>query len=95
MKIIADKIKQLDGKIVFVGDLNVDPGTPALQLFDGWLEGLTANHGITNTLSQLAKVQEVACDHIFVNTHVRVQDFRVLDDLVSDHKALLLEFDLV
>ena len=67
---------------------------PAMRLFDDLAEDLTATHAVSSTLSQLGKVQDVACDHILVNSLIQVVDFRVLSDLVSDHKALTLEFDV-
>lgn len=92
MQVLADAVRKLDGPLLVAGDLNVDPGTPAMRVFDDWLEDLTGSHGVTNTLSTLGKLQGVAPDHILVSSDVRVKDFRVLDDLVSDHKALVIEF---
>lgn len=94
MRILADAIGQLSGPVLFAGDLNVNPGTPTLQLFSGWLEDLTATYQVADTLSCLGKVHGVACDHIFVSPEVQVRSFSVLDDIVSDHKSLLLEFDI-
>lgn len=94
MRILADRLKHIEGPLIFAGDLNVDPGTPAMQLFDGWLEDLTATHSITNTLSVLGKVQGVACDHILVSPDVIVHSYGVRDDIVSDHVALVLECEL-
>jgi len=94
MQIVADELKKIEGPLIFTGDLNLNPGTQPLQLFDGWLEDLTATHGLRTTLSELGIVENVACDHIFVNKLIQVQRFAALDDLVSDHKALVLEFSL-
>ncbi len=94
MQVVVDAIQKLSGAIVFAGDLNVNPNTPAMQLFDGLLEDLTGRHNITNTMSILGKLQGVAPDHILVNGAVHTQDFRVLDDLASDHLPLVLEFDV-
>lgn len=94
MQIVADRIKDLDGPIVFAGDLNVNPHTATMRLFDGVLEDLLVTHGVTNTISQLGKVQGIACDHVLVNNRVQVHNLRVLDDLVSDHKAVVLEFEI-
>jgi endonuclease/exonuclease/phosphatase family metal-dependent hydrolase len=56
-----------------------------------FLHDLTHEKGIKNTLSGLKFNGEVACDHILVNDLVKVKRFEVLGDLVSDHKALVLE----
>lgn len=95
MQKVVDEVTKLEGAVILAGDLNVDPGTPAMQLYDSLLEDLTGTHGVTNTMSRLGKLRGVAPDHILVSPEVKVQAFRVLEDLVSDHQALLLEFDLV
>ncbi len=94
MQKIVNEVRMLEGPVVLSGDLNIDPGTPAMQLFDGLLEDLTTKYEVTNTLSALGKLQGVAPDHILVSPQVRVRNFRVLDDLVSDHCALVAEFDI-
>lgn len=92
---LTNEVQKLSGPIIFAGDLNINPGTPAMQLFNDYLTDLTATHNITDTMSVLCKVPGVAPDHILVNEGVVVKEFRVLDDLVSDHKALVLDFEIV
>lgn len=94
MKIVRDKICEQRGPIIFAGDLNLNPRTPALKLFDGILEDLTATYKLRSTLSPLGKVKNVACDHIFVNSFIKVDKFYASNQLVSDHKALILEFQV-
>lgn len=94
MEKVVEKVRELSGPVILAGDLNINPGTPAMRLFEGLLEDLTGTYGTTDTMSALAKVPGVAPDHILVNDTIAVKDFRVLDELVSDHKALLLDFDL-
>lgn len=92
---VADKIRSLEAlPIVFAGDLNVIPDAPAMRVFDDLLTDLTATHAIQTTLSELGKVPNVPCDHVLINEKVEVVKFQVLGDLVSDHKALVLEFTL-
>lgn len=95
MQHVVDKLRTYSNvPIIVAGDMNLNPDTAGMHLYDGLLENLTASHGITSTLSVLGKVQDVACDHILVNELVQVVDFHVVDELVSDHKALVLEFDI-
>lgn len=94
MQKVYNEINALDGPVVYAGDLNVDPDTPAMQLFGDKFDDLTGSRNISNTMSVLGKLQGVAPDHILVNSDVRVTDFRVLEDLVSDHQALVIEFDV-
>jgi endonuclease/exonuclease/phosphatase family metal-dependent hydrolase len=94
MEIVKARLVKQSGPLIFAGDLNLNPNTPALRIFDGLLEDLTATHNIKSTLSVLGKVPNVACDHVFVNDLIKVQTYKVSDELVSDHRALVLEFDI-
>lgn len=94
MQFVKAKLEYLPQPLIFSGDLNIKGESPAMRVFDGFLTDLTATNQIPTTLSQFGKVANVACDHILVSDDVNVKDFHVTDDLVSDHKALVLEFDL-
>lgn len=78
--------------LVMCGDLNVVHAAPAMRELD-FLRDLTDEYHITNTLSGLKYNGEVACDHILVNNQIKVKNFQILDDLVSDHLALLAELE--
>ena len=90
MKKVAKAVRKIDGPIVMCGDLNIIHESPAMRELD-FLHDLTEENGINNTLSGLKFNGEVACDHILVNDLVKVANFEVLSDLVSDHKALVAE----
>ena len=96
MSRVAELLHAAERPVIFAGDLNITPVSPALKKLDGLgLRNLTVEHSITRTLSRLHRADvEVACDYIFVSPEIRVQDFTVSEELVSDHKALILEFDL-
>lgn len=93
MKKVADIAKDITGPLVMCGDLNVTHESPAMRELD-FLKDLTHEHHITNTLVGLKFNGQVACDHILVNDEVEVLDFKVLDDIVSDHKPLIAEINL-
>lgn len=90
MKKVANIVKGLKGPVVMCGDLNIVHESPAMRELD-FLHDLTYEHSIDNTLSGLKFNGKVACDHILVSDDVAVKDFRVLNDIVSDHKALVVE----
>lgn len=94
LQVVADKVASLDGPIIVAGDLNVDDQSPAMRVFDDHLTSLTARYDIQDTLSILGKVRGIACDHVLTNSDIHVRSFSVSDALVSDHLALVLEFDL-
>ena len=90
--IIAEKISKLDGPIILAGDFNLAPHSKSLEKINQILTNLSIEAGLETTRTQLTHKKEV-CDYIFVNDDVQVQSFRALDDIASDHKALILEFD--
>ena len=93
MKRVAGIVCGLNGPVVMCGDLNIVHEAPAMRELD-FLRDLTHEYHIDNTLSGLKFNGKVACDHILVNEDVEVQDFRVLNNIVSDHKPLLVEIDI-
>jgi endonuclease/exonuclease/phosphatase (EEP) superfamily protein YafD len=94
MQSVKTMLQKLPTPLIFAGDLNVKSESPVMRVFDDFLEDLTATHNVGTTLSVLGKVTDVACDHILISDDVLVTDFRVADDLISDHKALVMEFEI-
>ena len=93
MRKVAKIVRELDGPVVMCGDFNIIHEAPAMRELD-FLRDLTDEYNVDNTLSGLKFNGKVACDHILVNDLVDVKNFRVLEDLVSDHKALFVEIEV-
>jgi endonuclease/exonuclease/phosphatase family metal-dependent hydrolase len=93
MQLIADTISKLDGPVIVCGDFNLAPDSQSLAILNDQLTNLSITNNLTRTYSQLSIVNEV-CDYIFVNDQVKVHDFQMSEELVSDHQALILEFDV-
>lgn len=98
MQKVADTLAGLEGPLIFCGDLNVTPDSRALKpLRNLPLRNLTTEYKVKHTLSPVHYVaagENVACDYIFVSEGVRVRHFAVSEALVSDHKPLIIEFEL-
>lgn len=92
LAMVARHIQQLPKPLILTGDLNVTAKSDAMQPLHHLLTNLTQTHGLQSTLSALHHVKDVACDHILVSNDVQLQRFFAHDALVSDHKALVLEF---
>jgi endonuclease/exonuclease/phosphatase family metal-dependent hydrolase len=89
-KVIADYADKLDGRVVLAGDFNLSPLSQSLAQINSVLLNLSTQHNLQTTRTELTHKREV-CDYIFVSKEVNVKDFQALDDIVSDHKGLLLE----
>ena len=59
------------------------------------MENLIAKYRITNTRNAEYKDMELykdyIADYVFVSPEIKVSDFKVLPDVVSDHAVLMLE----
>ena len=86
--------KAQTGPVVMCGDLNVIAESPAMRTLD-FLTDLTPQNNVKTTLQNLKFVKDVACDHILINDQVTAKNFTVHDNLVSDHKTISAEIELI
>lgn len=89
--LIADYAKKLEGLAVLCGDFNLIPDSPSLEQINAVLVNHVKEKGVISTRTPLTPKTE-ACDYIFTSPDIEVKNFQVLDDIVSDHKALTIEF---
>lgn len=93
----SSKIKKIfdesRGEKILCGDLNLGPDTKSLDILNKGNRNLIKEYGITSTRSSSYKKPEKLADYIIVSPEVKVTDFRVLVDEVSNHLPLLLEFN--
>lgn len=93
ISLIIDYIKQLDGAVILCGDFNLAPESESIKQFDAILQNLSVVYSLKTTLSVLTYKNEV-CDYIFVNDNVDVKDFFMDQAIISDHNALILNFEI-
>ncbi len=77
---------------ILCGDFNVLPNTQCLAIFKP-MKNLVIDFGVTSTRSSLYTKPDKFADYIFVSPDVEVRDFKVLQDEVSDHLALIVDFE--
>lgn len=80
-------------KKILCGDFNLAPNTESLALLENNMKNLVKEFNITSTRSSLYPKPEKFADYILVSLDIHVHHFEVLQDEVSDHLPLLLEFD--
>lgn len=90
---IAEYISRLDAPVILAGDFNLHPRSSSLDSIHKLMKNLPVKYEILSTRTELAKRQEVI-DFIFVSDNVIVNNFFVSEMIVSDHKALIIEFDV-
>lgn len=89
--LIADYVKGLEGRIVLCGDFNLLPDSSSIELINSFLVNHVIENKVLTTRTPLTHKTE-ACDFIFTSPDIEVKSFQVLDDIVSDHKALTIDF---
>lgn len=93
MKQIGQYVDGLEGPVILTGDFNLAPKSESLEQINKRLRNLSVEYGLETTRNQLTYKKEI-CDYIFVNDQVNVKSFEASDELMSDHQALILEFDV-
>lgn len=94
----SDKITEFLGSLsspcVLSGDFNLLPDTESLKKLEAsGLRNLIREYGITSTRTSLYTKPEKFADYTFVSQGIKVKDFKILPDEVSDHAAMYLEFE--
>lgn len=79
---------------VLCGDFNLWPGTKALKILEEGMRNLVKEYNVTSTRSAFFDFPNRFADYMLVSLDVKVNDFKVLEETVSDHLALWLDFSL-
>lgn len=82
----------LHNPIVLCGDFNLHPETESLKMLDENMINLIKTHGVTSTRSHNYTKEEKFADYILVSSDIKVKEFKVMQEPVSDHLPLWLEF---
>lgn len=86
-------IKNLDNPFVLCGDFNLLPDTESLKKFEEFgLRNLVREYNIRSTRTKFYDKEHKFADYIFVSKDIKVVDFKVMSDEVSDHSPLILDF---
>ena len=92
-KIIVDFLAMFDVPKVLVGDFNLMPDTESIRMIESaGMRNLVKEYGVVSTRTELYKKELRFADYIFVSPEIKVNDFKVLPDVVSDHNPLLIDF---
>ncbi len=93
----SESIKKfLDGienDTVLGGDFNLLPNTQSLEIVREGRRDLIEKYNITSTRSGYYDRSEKMADYVFASPGIKINDFKVLPDEVSDHLALYLDFE--
>ena len=89
---ILNFIRDVSGEVVLCGDFNLRPDTKSVGLFEeAGMRNLIKEYSITSTRTPYYTKPEKFADYAFVTKEIKVKEFKVLPDEVSDHAPLYLE----
>jgi endonuclease/exonuclease/phosphatase family metal-dependent hydrolase len=85
-------LKKIPHPYIMCGDFNLLPNTTSLKMIEGiGMRNLIKEFRITSTRSSLYKKPLRFADYALVSGGVKVNEFKVLPDEISDHLALYLD----
>lgn len=82
---------------IVLGDFNLLPHSESIKIISDKMINLISKYNIKTTRPTFDDGRDkgnVVCDYIFVNNKVKVNDFKILDIIVSDHFPLILDFEI-
>lgn len=93
----SEKIKQFMNSVndrkILCGDFNLKPDTQSLKIISEGMHNLIDTYNITSTRTSYYPKEEKFADYIFTSPDIEVKEFLVLQDEVSDHAPLLVDFE--
>ncbi len=94
---IITALKSFSDEIILAGDFNLRPETESIKMIESelGLKNMIKEYAIKSTRTPLyTKNDETFADFMFVSPTIKVKEFKVLPDVVSDHAALYLEWEV-
>ncbi|MCL5435040.1 MAG: endonuclease/exonuclease/phosphatase family protein [Patescibacteria group bacterium] len=78
---------------ILCGDFNLNPDTKSMLILEKNMVNLVKKYKVKSTRSNLHTRKDKFADYILVSKDIKVLGFKVLQDEVSDHLPLFLEFN--
>lgn len=89
--IIKEFIDSKNGHKILCGDFNLNPDTESVRILEKGMRNLIKDYSISSTRTSFYEKPGRFADYIFTSPDIKVKDFKVMPDEVSDHSALFLE----
>lgn len=79
---------------ILCGDFNLRPDTESLSIIEAGMINHVKINKVSSTRTSFYPKEEKFADYIFTSPEIKVKHFEVMKDEVSDHAALLLDFEV-
>lgn len=91
---IINFLKTLKSPFVLCGDFNLSPETESVKILENFgLKNLITENNIKSTRTSFYTKPNKFADYTFVSSGIKVNDFKILPEEVSDHCAMYLRFE--
>lgn len=90
---VKDFLTHVMGETILCGDFNMTPDSHSLGLLEEGKHNLIKDYGIASTRSHYYAGPTPFADYTVVSPGVQIKSFEVLNEPVSDHLAMIVEFD--
>lgn len=88
---VKNFLDQYDTLKILAGDFNIWPGTESLKILEKGMVNLIDKYNFSSTRPPSFNFPNKYSDYVFVSHDIKVADFQVLSDVISDHLALYLD----
>jgi endonuclease/exonuclease/phosphatase family metal-dependent hydrolase len=78
---------------ILCGDFNLRPDTESMHIIEQGMINLITLNKVRSTRTRFYKKEEKYADYILTSPEITVNQFTVLNDEVSDHAPLYLDFN--
>lgn len=95
---IIDKALENDFPTIILGDFNLLPESDSINLINNKFRNLIEENNIKSTRPEFDDGLDkgnIVCDYIFVDKKIIVNEFKVINNNISDHLPLLIDFDIL
>ncbi len=77
---------------ILCGDFNLRPNTQSMRILERNMKNLITLYNIRSTRTDYYKKEEKFADYILTSPEIQINEFLVMNDEVSDHAPLYLDF---
>jgi hypothetical protein len=92
-EIVREFINHQEGKVVLCGDFNLVPDGESIKILEDGMINLVKKFNVTSVRSDFYTKLGKFASYILTSPNIQVAHFEVLQDQVSDHLPLLLDFN--
>lgn len=89
---IRDFIDTIHTPKILCGDFNLRLDTESVKILERDMKNLVKIHNVSSTRTSFYTKEEKFADYIFISPKIKVKHFEVMENEVSDHAPLLLDF---